>query len=343
MTNTSYQDMGRPASAWQAPVELDLHHPDPAASPAASAAAGSAGHQRNDTAGLVALAAWPQWSWAVPAFLGGLATLVLVALAFDATDLMGRSFASSSVLGVLVTVVLAMTVGTAIKLALDEMISIRRLRHIDSLRAEADSLARANGHGSALAFADTLGDFYAGRADLAPALHALGHTVNDAHSDAEVIALIDRQVLSALDQRAYRCVLMASRDTAIATALSPSAALDVAIVLWRNLKLVREVATLYGARPGQFGSWRLMRRMLANLAVAGVTDSVGHVAIDALGGSLAAAISTRLGQGMINGLLTARIGIAAMTLCRPVGFSADNKPNLRRIRSELMSVPKEVL
>ena len=330
-----------PASAWLPPIELDVHHTD-ADSSAASATA-TAGARKTESLGLATLAAWPQGSWTVPAFLGGIAALVVLALAFDAADLISRSFAASYALGTLVTVILAVTIGTAIKLALDEMVSIRRLRHIDSLRAEADRLLKANGHGEALVFADTLGDFYAGRPDLAPALHALGHTVNDAHSDAEVIALIDRQVLSALDQRAYRCVLVASRDTAIATALSPSAALDVAIVLWRNLKLVREVATLYGARPGQLGSWRLMRRMLANLAVAGVTDSVGHVAIDALGGSLAAAISTRLGQGIINGLLTARIGIAAMTLCRPVGFSSENKPNLRRIRAELMSVPKTVL
>ena len=277
------------------------------------------------------------------AFLGGAAALVLLALAFDAGDLMTRAFATSSALGVLVTLALSVTVGTAIKLSLDELVSIRRLRQIDGLRAQAADLVSANGHGAALPFAETLGAFYRDRADLAPALQSLHLAVTDAHSDAEVITLIDRQVLSAIDQRAYASVLRASRDTALATALSPSAALDVAIVLWRNLRLVREVSTLYGARPGQFGSWRLMRRMLANLAVAGVADSVGHVAVDALGGSLAAAVSTRLGQGMINGLLTARVGLAAMNLCRPVAFTSENKPSLRRIRAELMSVPKEVL
>jgi uncharacterized membrane protein YcjF (UPF0283 family) len=30
----------------------------------------------------------------------------------------------------------------------------------------------------------------------------------------------------------------------------------------------------------------------------------------------------RLGEGVINGLLTARIGIAAMDLCRPLAFRA---------------------
>ena len=185
--------------------------------------------------------------------------------------------------------------------------------------------------------------FYRGRADLLPGIEALNASVTDAHNDREVIALIDRQLLAPIDQSAYNTVLRASRDTAIATALSPSAALDVVFVLWRNLKLVREVSTLYGAKPGRLGSWRLMRRMLANIAVAGVADGLGHVAVDALGGSLAAAISTKLGQGMVNGLLTARIGIATMVLCRPVAFSPDNRPRLGRIRTDLLSVPKEVL
>ncbi len=337
MSNATHQ-----ASAWMPPVELDPYRPEPAGETTLPAA-GLAAAKAAETSARAAFNRLPQWSWTVPAFLGGIAAMVVLALAFDAADLMDRSFATSYALGVLVTLVLAVTVGTAIKLAFDEMLSIRRLRRIDALRAEADRLVKGEGHGAGTAFADTLAAFYAGRDDLAPALSSLQSAVTDAHNDAEVISLIDRQVLSTIDQRAYRLVLTASRDTALATALSPSAALDVAIVLWRNLKLVREVATLYGARPGQFGSWRLMRRMLANLAVAGVADSVGHVAVDALGGSLAAAISTRLGQGMINGLLTARIGIAAMTLCRPTAFTAENRPNLRRIRTELMSVPKEVL
>lgn len=339
MSNPSHQ-----AAAWLPPVELDPHRPElanEAVLPADGAAAAAARTVENGVLGVFKL--WPQWSWTGSAFLGGVAAMVVLALAFDASDLMQRSFATSYALGILVTVVLAMTVGTAVKLALDEMVSIRRLRQIDALRAEADQLIRTNGHGTGTAFAESLTGFYVGRDDLAPALSSLRGALTDAHSDAEVITLIDRQVLSTIDQRAYRSVLTASRDTALATALSPSAALDVAIVLWRNLKLIREVAVLYGARPGQLGSWRLMRRMLGNLAAAGVTDSVGHVAVDALGGSLAAAISTRLGQGMINGLLTARIGVAAMTLCRPVGFTPENRPNLRRIRTELMNVPKEVL
>lgn len=324
-------------SAWQPPVEIDPSQRNDGTTESFTRTQAA----EAESAGLIRRIGGMRGSVAL--FLGGAAALLLVALAFDAADLLGRAFGASWALGALVTALVSMTVGTALKLVWDEMVAIRRLRTIDGLRAESDRLTGSAGHGSAMAFAETLTGFYAGRDDLVQGFQTLHRSLTDAHNDAEVVALIDRQVLSGIDQRAYRCVLNAARDTAVATALSPSAALDVAIVLWRNLKLVREVSSLYGAQPAHIGSWRLMRRMLANLAVAGVAESVQHAAIDALGGSLAAAISTRLGQGMINGLLTARIGLAAMNLCRPVAFSAENKPSLRRIRTELMSVPKEVL
>ena len=326
-----------PSPAWQAPVELE---PSPTAREKPAPAADADSESFDDTA---AGAARRSRSWALPGFLLGLAALILAALAFDATDLLERAFAASYALGAGIAGLLALVVLAALKLALDEVLSIRRLRRIDALRARAEELATSGGHGTADAFVGTLTRFYRGRADLLPGIEALNASVTDAHNDREVIALIDRQLLAPIDQSAYNTVLRASRDTAIATALSPSAALDVVFVLWRNLKLVREVSTLYGAKPGRLGSWRLMRRMLANIAVAGVADGLGHVAVDALGGSLAAAISTKLGQGMVNGLLTARIGIATMVLCRPVAFSPDNRPRLGRIRTDLLSVPKEVL
>ena len=47
-----------------------------------------------------------------------------------------------------------------------------------------------------------------------------------------------------------------------------------------------------------------------------------------LGHGLAARLSTRLGEGVINGLMTARIGIAAMDLCRPLPFRATKRPGI---------------
>lgn len=279
---------------------------------------------------------------------GALAALLLVALGFDTADLLGRAFAASVALGMLVAL-LAVTAGiAAVAMLVNELLSLRRLRRIEAMRAEAERLGAEHlgidsRQGAAERFAGSLVALYADRPELASALAGVRDHVTDAHDDGEIVRLLDRQVLAPLDRAAYQRVLRASRDTAVATALSPAAVLDLVIVLWRNLKLVREIAALYGARPGYVGSLRLLRRMLANIAVAGVAESAHHVAVEALGGSLAAAISTRMGQGVINGLLTARVGITAMHLCRPIAFGPDNSPSLNRIRKELLSLPKQVL
>ncbi|MBI1209096.1 MAG: TIGR01620 family protein [Azospirillum sp.] len=329
-------ETARDSASWLAPMELD---PGQAMRTPVEATA-SGGRPGGEAAAVLGRLRWPL---AGSALVGAIAAMILLGLAFDAANLLQRAFAAGAVFGALVVALIAVAVGTTLKLALDEWASLRRLRRIEGLRSDAERLGTIAGYGEATRFADSLAAFYVDRPELVPAFGALRRSISDAHDDGEVVRLIDRQVLAPLDHQAYRCVVKGARDIALATALCPSAALDVAIVLWRNLRLVREVATLYGARPGQFGSIRLMKRMLTNLAVAGVAESAQHVAVDALGGNLAAAVSTRLGQGMINGLLTARIGIAAMHLCRPIAFSPDNQPSLRKIRSELMSVPRQVL
>jgi len=274
---------------------------------------------------------------------GAVAALVLVALGFDTADLLGRAFATSVALGMLVALLAATAGVAAVAMLVNELLSLRRLRRIEAMRVEAERLSVDSRQGAAERFAGSLVALYADRPELESALAGVRDHVTDAHDDGEIVRLLDRQVLAPLDRAAYQRVLRASRDTAVATALSPAAVLDLAVVLWRNLKLVREVAALYGARPGYVGSLRLLRRMLANIAVAGVAESAHHVAVEALGGSLAAAISTRMGQGVINGLLTARVGITAMHLCRPIAFGPDNSPSLNRIRKELLSLPKQVL
>ncbi|ALG74810.1 hypothetical protein VY88_29940 [Azospirillum thiophilum] len=335
------RDPPRSSAGWIPPMELELDRAAPL--PAEEEAALLTGS--GDPAELLPVPATPvrttrrlgRW------LFGALAALVLVALGFDTADLLARAFAASLALGVLVAL-LAVTAGiAALAMLVNELLSLRRLRRIEELRDEAGRLAADAVGGRADRFAGSLVALYADRRELAPALARVRDHVTDAHDEHEVVRLLDREVLGPLDRAAYQRVLRASRDTAVATALSPAALLDFAVVLWRNLKLVREIAALYGARPGYVGSLRLLRRMLANIAVAGVTESAHHVAVEALGGSLAAAISTRMGQGVINGLLTARVGLTAMHLCRPIAFGPDNRPSLTRIRKELLSLSKQVL
>ena len=70
-----------------------------------------------------------------------------------------------------------------------------------------------------------------------------------------------------------------------------------------------------------------MRHVFASLlgagAIALADDLVGSVA----GGGVIAKISRRFGEGVVNGALTARVGIVAMELCRPLPFVALSRPN----------------
>ena len=98
-----------------------------------------------------------------------------------------------------------------------------------------------------------------------------------------------------------------------------------------NLRMIRRIAEIYGGRSGFFGSWRLTRLVFGNVIATGAVaigdDLIGSVA----GGSVLAKLSRKFGEGVINGALTARVGIAAMQLCRPLAFQAGASPSVTGI------------
>ena len=94
------------------------------------------------------------------------------------------------------------------------------------------------------------------------------------------------------------------------------------------------------ARPGFFGLLRLFRETIAHLAVTGAI-AVGDDAIQqVLGHGLASKVSAKLGEGVANGLMTARVGIAAMDLCRPMDFREGRRPKVTDFLNVLTNKPK---
>lgn len=280
---------------------------------------------------------------AAKVLVGSLAALFLVAVGFDTADLLHRAFALSPWLGGALSGLGVLAVGSFGMLAGREWRAYRRLATVDALRTRSAMVQAKGGHGAAAPTLEALGALYDGRPDMATPRERLRLALTDAHDDREALELAERTLLEPLDRAAYRLVLKASRDVAVGTALSPAALLDAALVLWRNARLVREIAGLYAARPGLFGSARLLRRMAENIGIAGMAESADGLVVDALGAGAVGAVSARLGQGMVNGLLTARIGLTAMHLCRPLAFSPDRKPRLAEIRKQLAQLPKDVL
>ena len=87
--------------------------------------------------------------------------------------------------------------------------------------------------------------------------------------------------------------------------------------------------------PAAASSARLLRRGVLNVLAAGVVELVSDSAVEAAGASLLSVLSAKAGQGVLNGLLAAKIGLATMQLCRPLPFTQDQLPSLRQLRAEL--------
>ena len=68
--------------------------------------------------------------------------------------------------------------------------------------------------------------------------------------------------------------------------------------------------------------------MLAHLAATGAV-AVGDDLIQSIaGGGVLAKLSRRFGEGVVNGALTARVGVAAIEVCRPLPFAHERPPRI---------------
>ncbi|EOM7588726.1 TIGR01620 family protein, partial [Shigella sonnei] len=124
-------------------------------------------------------------------------------------------------------------------------------------------------------------------------------------------------------------------ESTLMIAVSPLALVDMAFIAWRNLRLINRIATLYGIELGYYSRLRLFKLVLLNIAFAGASELVREVGMDWMSQDLAARLSTRAAQGIGAGLLTARLGIKAMELCRPLPWIDDDKPRLGDFRRQL--------
>ena len=100
--------------------------------------------------------------------------------------------------------------------------------------------------------------------------------------------------------------------------------------------LVRRLADLYGARPGPLGLLRLLRLTVTHLAVTGGIAATDSLIQQVVGHGVAAKLSARLGEGVLNGLLTARLGLAAIEVARPLPFAALPKPAISDLAGDLL-------
>ncbi|MCF6432141.1 YcjF family protein [Leisingera sp. MMG026] len=263
-----------------------------------------------------------RWFWALlVAVIGAIASVA----AWDfAAGLIARvpllGWAVSAGLGVLLLLALAM--------ALRELAALSRLRRVDALRHQAEEAADL---AAARAFTARLENFYKAREDLGWHQARLAERKAEVMDADALLVLAEEELLVPLDALALREVEAAARQVATVTALVPMALADILTALVSSLRMIRRVAGIYGGRPGFFSSWRLTRAVLAHLAATGAVAAGDDLLEPVLGGSVLSKLSRRFGEGLVNGALSARVGIAAMEVCRPMPFSAQHRPGTRKV------------
>ena len=90
------------------------------------------------------------------------------------------------------------------------------------------------------------------------------------------------------------------------------------------------------ARPGTLWLIKLMRHAVSHLALTGGMAASDSLIQQVIGHGLAAKLSARLGEGVLNGLLTARLGLAAIEATRPLPFVALRQPTLNDLAGTLL-------
>ena len=216
-------------------------------------------------------------------------------------------------------------------LSLREWAALARLRRISRIRDGAERALRDRDLGAMRTVTGTLERLYAGRAELDWHLGRFRDARADAFDADALHAAVERLVLAPLDAAALREVEAAARQVAVVTAFVPLALADVASALWLNLRVIRRVAEVYGGRGGFWGAVRLARAVAVHLAATGAVavgdDMLGAVA----GGGVLSKLSRRFGEGLVNGALTARVGVAAIEVSRPRAFHATDRPRVSAV------------
>ncbi len=152
------------------------------------------------------------------------------------------------------------------------------------------------------------------------------------------IRLLDRLVIRPLDEEFHRIIARRARRVTLLTTVTPAAALDIVFVAAQNLRMLRELAELYGGRPSTLSTLKLARMVVAHLAVTGGLALSDNLIQHLVGKGLLGRLSARFGEGAVNGILTSRIGLAARDICRPVPEAESTKETLGSLLRELVTL-----
>lgn len=314
------------------PVLIDLSEPEIAKSaPSPAEAPPVPDLEVGDPTGsaMVAAATWAarppsrlaRWFWSLlVAIIGAFASVA-------AWNFLAAVMSSAPILGYAMGALIALFIVVALMIAIREVSVFARLKRIDTLHHAAEAAISDDDLEASRKVVNDLARLYRGRDDTQWGLDRFNETKDEQFDADALIGLAEQTVLAPLDATARKEVEAAARQVATVTALVPLALADVVAALTANIRMIRRIAEIYGGRSGTLGSWRLTRAVMAHLVATGAVAIGDDMLEPILGGGILGKLSRRFGEGLVNGALTARVGAAAMEVCRPLPFHRNPRPS----------------
>lgn len=263
-----------------------------------------------------------RWFW------GLLVSLIGFLIGVAAWDFVFGLLDRSPILGWVAIVLTGLFCGVLLLITLREMAAFGRLRRVDRIQNGAAEALIDHNLAHAREVTGQITALYRRRDDTRWGRQAFGEIQGDVLDADALLGLAETTILAPLDARARLEVEAAARKVATVTAIVPLALADVFTALTANMAMIRRIAEIYEGRSGTLGTWRLTKQVLSHLVATGAVavgdDLIGSIA----GGGVLSKVSRRFGEGVINGALTARVGVAAMEVCRPLAFTAEPKPSV---------------
>jgi putative membrane protein len=269
---------------------------------------------------------------------GSLFSLVTLWAGLAITRLVEDFFARSPALGWLTLGVAGLAAFAALAIIAREIWALSRLRRIEHIQSDAAHAINTDDLAAARRAVSSLQGLYAARSDAQLALRTLKQYETDIMDGRDRVKLADRHLVAPRDEEAHRIIAHASRRVTLLTTVTPTAALDILFVAALNLRMMRELATLYGGRPSTLATIRLARMVLGHLAVTGGLALSDNLLQHVVGKGLLGRLSARFGEGAVNGILTARVGLAARDVCRPIPQETSAKETLGSLLRELTTL-----
>ena len=267
--------------------------------------------------------------------LAALAGLIALGLGLAVDNLIRDLFSRNDWLGWLALALAAIAALALVVVVAREIAGLVRLRRINRIHEHAVEAATADDRDAALGVVREIETLYKRRPETARGRAALARQRREIIDGRDLIGLAETELLLPFDESARRMVLSSAKRVALVTAISPRALVDLLFVGYEILRLIRRLATLYGGRPGTLGFIRLSQETVGHLAVTGGMAAGDSIVQQLLGHGVAARLSARLGEGVVNGMLTARVGIAAIEVCRPLPFINGAPPRLGDVMAAL--------